>query len=226
MRRHVALLLLAFNSGAIDAIGFVALGGAFTSVMTGNMILLGIAATQADAALAARSGLAIVLFMAGAYLGARIAGPPRDGDPPWPRPATWALLTELAILAAVAAGWWAGGGHPHGNVQLLLLGADAIALGIQSSAILRFGVPGLSTTYMTGTLTGVVAALAQGRHPRQVAESARILVALIAGAGAATLLAGHAPMLVPLLQLVPVGLAVAIQVRIAWPSRSGAQPRP
>ncbi|WP_433073367.1 YoaK family protein [Dactylosporangium sp. CA-052675] len=225
MRRHVALLLLAGNSGAIDAIGFVVLGGAFTSVMTGNMILLGIALPQADAALAVRSGLAIVLYMAGAYLGTRIAGQPRDDDPPWPRPVTWALLTELAFLAVMAAGWWAAGGHPHGNVQLLLLGADAVALGIQSSAILRFGVKGLSTTYMTGTLTGVVATLAQGRHPGQVAASARIMVSLIAGAAAAMLLVRHAPMLVPLLQLVPVGLAVATQVRVVRPRRPGAQPR-
>jgi uncharacterized membrane protein YoaK (UPF0700 family) len=34
-----------------------------------------------------------------------------------------------------------------------LLALTALALGIQSAAIQRFGVLGLSTTYLTGTLT-------------------------------------------------------------------------
>ena len=55
--RQVILVLLSLNSGATDAVGFVALGGAFTSVMTGNMILLGISATNAVPGVATRSGL-------------------------------------------------------------------------------------------------------------------------------------------------------------------------
>jgi len=39
--RDVGVFLLATMSGATDAIGFIALGGAFTSVMTGNMVLFG-----------------------------------------------------------------------------------------------------------------------------------------------------------------------------------------
>jgi uncharacterized membrane protein YoaK (UPF0700 family) len=70
LRRPQGLLvLLAVNSGATDAIGFVALGGAFTSVMTGNMILLGVAATSRDRSLATRSAAAIVLFMVGSLVG-------------------------------------------------------------------------------------------------------------------------------------------------------------
>src|SRR3954454_9178230 len=84
-RRQLLLVLLAVTSGATDALGFVALGGAFTSVMTGNMILLGISATTADGSLAVRSGAAIVFFMLGAFIGARIARTPRAGDPVWPR---------------------------------------------------------------------------------------------------------------------------------------------
>jgi uncharacterized membrane protein YoaK (UPF0700 family) len=83
-------------------------------------------------------------------------------------------------------------------------GAAAIALGIQSSAILRFGVSGLSTTYMTGTLTSVVSGLAHHRHPRNVLPSVGILLALVAGAAAAAALIRHAPLLTPLVQLIPV----------------------
>jgi uncharacterized membrane protein YoaK (UPF0700 family) len=203
-------VLLAVNSGGIDAFGFVSLGGAFTSVMTGNMILTGIAVSTKDAELGARSALAIAFFMSGAFVGTRIARAPQSDDPVWPRPVTVALALELLILSACAVVWWTVGGHPSGGVQLLLLAAYAVALGLQSSAILRFGVSGLSTTYMTGTLTTLVSTLAQGRHPRNVVPSGQILLGLVAGAGAATLLAKEVVLAVPLLQLLPVVITLVI----------------
>ena len=207
-RRQWLLVLLALNSGATDAIGFISLGGAFTSVMTGNMILLGVAVPNGDGALALRSGLAIVLFMVGAFLGARIARTPQPEDGVWPVRVTVALAVELAIFLGVAVGWWLTGGHPIGGVQPVLLGASSVALGVQSSAILRFGVSGLSTTYMTGTLTTVVSALAYGRHPRNIVPSAQILAGLVGGALLAALLIRVAPLAVPGLQIVAVGAAV------------------
>lgn len=213
-------MLLAVNSGATDAIGFVSLGGAFTSVMTGNMVLIGLSAAKQDGALALRSALAIVLFMAGCVIGSRVAGQPAKDDPLWPRYVTRALWVELAAFAAYAIGWWLSGSHPAGNVQLLLLSVNAIALGVQSSAVLRFGVSGLSTTYMTGTLTTMMAALAAGRHPRHVLPSAQIITGLILGAAAATLLALYVPVLAPLLQLCLVlGVIVTASIRSATPER-------
>src|SRR5689334_16310837 len=84
--RQTLVVTLAVVSGATDAIGLLALGGAFTSVMTGNMVLLGVSISSADGALAASSGFAILAFCAGAALGARLAGVPVAGDPVWPRP--------------------------------------------------------------------------------------------------------------------------------------------
>lgn len=217
-------MLLAVNSGATDAIGFVALGGAFTSVMTGNMVLVGLAAAKADGGLALRSALAIVLYMVGSVIGSRIAGRPVDGDPLWPPEVTRALYVELAAFGAYAIGWWASGSHPSGTVQLVLLGVNAIGLGAQSSAVLRFGVSGLSTTYMTGTLTNIMAALAAGRHPRQVLPSAEIISGLIAGAASATLLAIYVPVVAPVLQLgLVLVVIVTATVRSASP-RTDRQP--
>jgi uncharacterized membrane protein YoaK (UPF0700 family) len=207
-RRHLALVLLAVNSGATDAIGVVSLGGAFTSVMTGNMVLLGLSATRGDDSLALRSGLALVMFATGAFAGARIAGAPRAHDPPWPRAVVAALCVQLAGEGVFAIGWWSAGGHPQGALQPVLLGISAINLGIQSSAILRFGVSGLSTTYLTGTLTALVASLARGEHPRNVIPSAQLLCGLIGGAALAAALARHAALAVPALQLIPVSYAL------------------
>jgi uncharacterized membrane protein YoaK (UPF0700 family) len=206
----VLLVLLAVNSGATDAVGFVSLGGAFTSVMTGNMVLIGLSAAKADGAVALRSALAIVLFMAGCVVGSRVAGQPAEGDPLWPRQVTRALWVELAAFAVYGVGWWLSGSHPSGNTQLVLLSANAVALGVQSSAVLRFGVSGLSTTYMTGTLTTMMAALAAGRHPRKVLPSAEIIAGLIIGATGATLLAIYVPVIAPLLQLGLVLLVITL----------------
>jgi uncharacterized membrane protein YoaK (UPF0700 family) len=222
--RQTLLVLLAVNSGATDAIGFVALGGAFTSVMTGNMVLIGLSAANGDGGLALRSALAVVLYMVGCVIGSRIAGRPADGDPLWPPTVTRALYVELAAFSAYAIGWWASGSHPTGNVQLLLLSANAIGLGAQSSAVLRFGVSGLSTTYMTGTLTNIMASLAAGRHPRQVLPSAEIISGLIAGAASATLLAIYVPVLAPVLQLALVLVVIGTATIKSAAARTGARP--
>lgn len=146
-RRELLVTLLAVLSGATDAIGFLALGGAFTSVMTGNMVLLGLAAGTRDGDLALHAAAALVSFAAGVALGVRIAGAPRPGDGLWPRAVTRALTVELVLFAAFAVGWQLAGGRPTAEAtQVILLALTAVALGLQSGAILRFGVPGLSTT--------------------------------------------------------------------------------
>lgn len=195
-------MLLAVVSGATDAVGFISLGGSFTSVMTGNMVLLGLSAGQRNGDLAAHAAAAILAFVIGVAVGTRIAGSPREGDPVWPRAVTRALTVEYALFVAFAVGWEITGGRPTADVtQVALLALNAIALGIQSATILRFGIPGLSTTYMTGTLTTAVARLATGRRPSDVARQAEILGGLIFGAAIGAVIATHAIRFSPLLQL-------------------------
>lgn len=81
---------------------------------------------------------------------------------------TGALFAELALTAGFAVGWWATSSNPDENWQLMLLGTNAIALGLQSSAVQRFGVSGLSTTYLTGTLTYTVIRLPSRQPIREV----------------------------------------------------------
>lgn len=216
--RNRLVVLLAVHSGITDAVGFVALGGAFTSVMTGNMVLLGLSAVRTDGTLAARVATAIACFMAGAGIGARIAGRPRPGDPTWPAAVGRALAVELVVTLAYAAGWEAAGGHPRGWPQLGLLAANAVGLGVQSSAILRFGVSGLSTTYMTGTLTTTVQRLATGDRPRDVGHSLAILAGLLGGAVAGGWLVLHAPRVVPI-----VSVALVASVLMAGRRAGGAE---
>jgi uncharacterized membrane protein YoaK (UPF0700 family) len=208
--RQLLVVLLALVSGATDAIGLVALGGAFTSVMTGNLVILGVSASTTDGALAIASGGAILAFCAGAALGARLAGSPRPGDPVWPRPVTVGLAVELVLLLGYAVGWWVSGGSPGPVLTLTLLFVMAAALGIQSSTVQRFGVGGLSTTYLTGTLTTVVIRLASGRGLREVRGSVEILLGLVAGAAAGAGLLVVAPLTAPAFQLLPLAAVIVV----------------
>jgi uncharacterized membrane protein YoaK (UPF0700 family) len=213
--RQTLVVTLAVVSGATDAIGLLTLGGAFTSVMTGNLVLLGVSASSTDGVLAIAAGGAILAFCAGAAVGARLAGSHVAGDRIWPRAVTVGLAVEFVFIAAYAVGWWVTGGSPGPAVAVVLLSCTALALGIQSSTVQRFGVSGMSTTYLTGTLTTVVIRLASGRRVREVWHSIEILLGLVAGAAAGALLVLVAPLLAPVLQLVALGTVVLVAATVA-----------
>lgn len=216
-RRDGAVVLLAALSGATDAVGLLALGGSFTSVMTGNMVFLGVAVGTRQAAALGFTLAAIGGYVVGVLVGARVAGEPHRGDGIWPRQVTRGLLLELACFAVFAAAWWGEGGHPPRALFTALLALNAAALGIQSGVIIRFGVNGLSTTYMTGTLTTLLVRLA-GRHPlASVGRSGALLAGLICGAAAGGLAYTQARSLVPALQLALLVGAIAVGVRARTP---------
>jgi uncharacterized membrane protein YoaK (UPF0700 family) len=206
--RNAMVVLLAVNSGLTDAVGYLTLGGAFSSVMTGNMVLLGLSVGSAAGALALHAAAAVLAFVCGCAIGTKVAGTPRQGDSIWPRAITRALSLQVAVVAIYAVLWWATGGRPGPVMQLTLLTLNALALGVQSSAVQRFGVPGLSTTYLTGTLTTVVIRMVSGRPLREIGHNLFIIVGLIAGAAVGTLVAIHIRIWMPAVQLALLGLVI------------------
>jgi uncharacterized membrane protein YoaK (UPF0700 family) len=215
-RRQALVVVLTFVTGAADAMGFLALGGAFSSVMTGNMVLLGLSVGRADGELALTSAAAIGSFVVGVLVGAHLAGVPKKGDPVWPRAVNRALLLEAVVFAVFTVVW-----ATTVNLELGLLMMSATALGIQSSAIQRFGVPGLSSTYLTGTLTALIGAVA-ARSPRTVLlPKAEILLALIVGACVGAVVSGHLPLLAPALLLTPLLGVIVVAARLSHTSAEG-----
>ena len=80
----------------------------------------------------------------------------------------------------------------------------------------RFGVSGLSTTYLTGTLTTIVIRVTSGKKLAEVSHSLWILLGLVTGAAIGALLVRHLPVAVPLVQL---GTVLAVLGTI-WISQS------
>ena len=208
-RRDALVITLTLVTGSVDAIGLLRLGGVFTSVMTGNMVFLGLAASEHSGSIALHTGVAFAMYIIGSFVGARVAGhAPEHETHLWPLSVVKALSVELVVISVFAVWWEILHGTPSPDIAYALLGLNAMALGIQSSAVLRFGVSGLSTTYLTGTLTQFIAGFTKRGAPLQV-RSAFILLALIAGAGLGALCALHAPLIAPIVPLGALGLVVA-----------------
>jgi uncharacterized membrane protein YoaK (UPF0700 family) len=205
--RDILLVVLTLTTGALDAVTFLRLGNVFSSVITGNLVLLGVAAGQLDAALALNAGLALAGYAGGVVAGAALAGTPELGQPVWPVQVTRALAVESGVLAAFSGEWLAVGGHPAGASRVALLLLAAAAMGLQSTAVRRLGQ--MSTTYLTSTLTGVISAIALGRRPDEWQRSTAILIAAVTGATLGVLAAFRSPLWVPAAVLIPIAAVLA-----------------
>jgi uncharacterized membrane protein YoaK (UPF0700 family) len=201
---------LTVATGAMDAISFLALGGVFTSVMTANLSLLGISLGAQDPARARDAAVAVAGFIVGALLSARIVRGERPA-----RRTRWALGVEVLALGGLWAGWATTGGHPGGGARLWLLAVAALAMGGQSGLVRAVGPSGMSTTYLTGTLTGLLVDVARDGRMRWF--SLALLAALVVGAALGGLLVTHAAPAAPAL---PAGLvALVLLVSFTSPTR-------
>ena len=205
--RDSLVVMLALTTGSVDATTYLRLGKVFSSVITGNLALLGVSAGLRETGLALNAGLALAGYGAGVLVGGALAGTPEKGQPIWPRQATVTLVLELLVLAGFSGGWLAAGGHPYGNPRLALLAVAAAGMGMQATAVRRLGP--MSTTYLTSTLTGVLQALAIHRWPSEWQRSTGVLLAFAAGAVLGGLAALQAPAAVPAAILVPLAVVVA-----------------
>jgi len=205
---------LTFVAGAVDATSYLGLGRVFTANMTGNMVLLGLAAGRIQGLDALRSGTAFVGFAVGVAIGARILGRATGEVHFWPPRVTAALSVEAVLLAAMAVGWLWADAQPERRWLEVLIALSAGAMGIQSAAAQRLAVASVSTTFVTGTLTSVISQLALFGHPATGWPlRAGVVLALTIGAAVDALVLLHAPVLAPLVPLLALAAVVAIAAR-------------
>jgi uncharacterized membrane protein YoaK (UPF0700 family) len=207
--RDLLLILLGVTTGATDATAFERLGHVFASVITGNLILLGVSSVSGNGKLALFAGCALLAYGVGVMLAAPRADQP---DRVWPPTTTLALAFDLALLLAFTIGWEAVGHRPGRTIQLVLLCLTSAAMGVQSTAVRRLGP--ISTTYLTSTLTGLLEALRRRRRSQGDTRSVGILINALVGAAAATALILHARPWLPVVQLAPVVIVVLSSWRL------------
>ena len=208
--RDLLVVLLTVTTGAVDAASFLALGNVFGSVITGNLVLLGVAAGAARPDLAVHSGVALAGYVAGVAIGAPIAVHAGGHGRIWPPRVTVTLVVELGILCAFSVAWELAGGAPRGGLQFALVAVLAAAMGLQAAAVRRLGQ--MSSTYLTSTLTGLVAGLVTGSKPDGMARSLGVLAAIVAGAAVASMIVKTVPVWLPAVVLLPLGVVIVSSV--------------
>ncbi|MGW4029206.1 YoaK family protein [Streptomyces sp. NPDC004838] len=176
------LLTLTLVTGLVDAVSYLALGKVFVANMTGNVVFLGFALTGADGLSALASVVSLTAFLTGALaggrLGTRFAG--NRGRLLAVATAVQAVLIAVTVVAAASAG-----GEVTTEVRYTLIVFLGVAMGAQNAVARRLGVPDLTTTVLTLTLTGLAAdsTAAGGKGPRPgrriMSVSAMFLGALV-----------------------------------------------
>lgn len=226
--RDGLLMVLAFASGASDAIAFVALGRVFTAVMTGNLVLVGVSLGSATLPELTRAAIAVGGYVGGVALAARAARRMRaEDEAPWPARVRAVLGGEAALQIAMLGWWLADDGRPPTGAVDGLLALSAVAMGTQSGAVQVLRAPDVSTTYLTGTLTTLVRRLSSGGaggSAAVVARQAGVLVAMVGGAAAAAGLLDAARPLAPVLSPAAVLLVIAVASATGGPRRPAPLP--
>jgi uncharacterized membrane protein YoaK (UPF0700 family) len=178
------LIGLTVVAGLVDAVSYLGLGHVFVANMTGNVVFLGFVAGGAADISAALSLVAIGSFALGAVAGGRLR---------WDTSGhRGRLLAVSSCVQAVAVGGallvsLASFGVPDGISAHALVLLLAFAMGLQTATARRLGVPDLTTTVLTLTVTGLAADShpAGGMHPstgRRLAAIAAMFVGAFVGA--------------------------------------------
>ena len=184
-----ALMALAAGSGAIDALSFAALGAVFTSVMTGNLVLLGIAVVHTDPGAAARSAVSISSYIAGVLAATWwLRGTRATPEVPWPARISAVLAGVAGAQAAVLVAWLATGARFGDAPRIAMIAVSAAAMGMQSTGVNALAVGGATTTYLTGTLTALITELATTGSPVTMRRRFGVLVSVLCGAALSTVL--------------------------------------
>ncbi len=159
------LLVLTLVTGLVDAVSYLKLGHVFVANMTGNVVFLGFAVAGTQDFSIAASLVAIAAFLGGALAGGRLgsnAGHHRG------RFLAIAMLAKIVLVGAALVVAMTALDLDREPVRYALIALLALAMGMQNAAARRLGVPDLTTTVLTLTLTGLAAdsTLAGGSNPR------------------------------------------------------------
>jgi uncharacterized membrane protein YoaK (UPF0700 family) len=198
-RTHLTLLwgltAVTLVSGLNDAVSYLGLGHVFTANMTGNIVVLGFAAAAAPGFSVRATLTSIGVFLVGAVVAGAMARRIESRRTLLLR-ALW-IEASFTAGAAVAAGL--GPSIGSGWQRYTMIALLAFAMGIRNSMVRRLSVADVTTTVLTGTLTGLAAdsKLAGGNNEHAGRRIAAV-VTMFVGAFVGALLLRHVDAVWPL----------------------------
>ena len=209
------LILLTVAGGVMDALTYLH-ADVFAANMTGNGVILGLGLVGLHQYKTVFSAIALVGFAAGAAAASISLAGRHQGDE-WSRDVNLGLTFELPFVLIFALLSWRSSEPAHGWVRLALIASASWAMGMQSAAVHRLKIRGVSTTFITGTLTaGVVQLAAKGRaeaKPEEPTAPLAILclfaVYVLAAAAGGLLDARHQA----IAAVIPLAVIAAVRVR-------------
>jgi uncharacterized membrane protein YoaK (UPF0700 family) len=207
LRLVPVLLGLTVVSGLIDAVSYLGLEHVFTANMTGNVVVLGFAAAGAPGFSVAHTLTSLGSFVVGAAAGGRGAVRLGGGSR-----RTWVRLTlaaEAVLLGISAVVAFAAPGATA--TAYTLIAVTAFAMGLRNATVRKLGVPDLTTTVLTMTLTGLAAdSRAGGGHGTRSPRRTASVIAMVAGATLGAWLVLHHGLGIPL--AIAAGLVAVLAV--------------
>ncbi|ALO13539.1 Putative membrane protein [Streptomyces venezuelae] len=146
------LLTLTVVTGLVDAVSYLGLGEVFVANMTGNVVLLGFALAGTAGLSAPATAVSTAAFLVGAVAGGRFGGrfAGHRGRLLASAMSVQAVLVAGALGTAVVAD-----ARPTDPARYALIVLLGLAMGLQNAVVRRLGVPDLTTTVVTQTLTGL-----------------------------------------------------------------------
>jgi len=185
---HLALMLaLTFSTGIVDAVGYLGLDKVFAGNMTGNVVILGMAAAGADNLPLAGPVIALAGFLCGALAGGRVVRPVQGGR--WSRRIGAVFALVGVILTGLAATLFMVGQAPQTPLLLVIVAALSVAMGLQAATARHLAVKDITTVVVTSLITGLAAdaAVSGIRQPWPRRVLALVLISAGAMVGALTL---------------------------------------
>ncbi|MFB9312011.1 YoaK family protein [Nocardioides plantarum] len=188
---HLSLMLvLTFGTGIIDAVGYLGLDRVFTGNMTGNVVIIGMAAVGADDLPLLGPLLALAGFLVGATIGGRVL---RTATSLWSRRTTLLFasvgVTELGLAGALLAT----GEDPGKAFEITITTLLGAAMGVQAATARFVAVKDVTTVVVTSTLTGLAAdsVLGSGKGGGSGRRALAVVLIITGAAVGALLLRWH-----------------------------------
>ncbi|MDB5646433.1 DUF1275 family protein [Methylobacterium sp.] len=136
-------LILTALAGYVDALGFIRLGGLYTSFMSGNTTQLAVSIGHGDPHHALLPALLILAFLLGGICGGGLSAL---------TPSRWVTPVILGFeTAVVSAAFQAATAAPDSGIASLML---ALAMGAQNAVLSHVQGFRAGTTFVTGALFG------------------------------------------------------------------------